>query len=600
MSDFLKQFEDNNYHSGDSADKSVPVQPEAVPPEVVQAVPQVAPPVAPVAESVQIAPAPAPEMPAPVPVAPEAVVPAVQQVQVPSPVPVPAAVPPVPDLAPVPAAVPLVEAPAIPLVGNTETAYPEDTFAQMEPFADGTDSFSSGATTTEMPQVPVTPTINYVPERIYSPAAYEDASEAPSEKVPENASVETFVDALPSATSNPKAAIARTEDVAKKDTNYTKKKVALYAMLAIAIIAFCTLAFGIFFFTQQVEVRDFTGSNISEARTWGIQNRITIEAREVYSLEHDADIVISQNRDANTRINRGSVLVLEVSRGPDMTEHIVLPDFATMTTAEVREWRQAVRALNANIVEEYNDDIEASGFIRYEFTDSAMTRGNYTRADGLLIYMSRGPQTFEANIAVPNFFDRALEEVQQWARENSIELIVEEAAHATVLEGHITEQSVAAGERVAQRSEFTITVSLGIAVTVPDFRELSSEEAAAYPGLEVMVQRRYSASIRFGALISQTPPAGVELVGEGQRVTVVYSLGRPYIDNLIGDSESTLAEYFYNFNAHGASISYSVSRVSSHEPRGSIVWMSRYGEHISMRETIHFHISRGDLPPPAE
>jgi len=562
VSDFLKQFESDNYHSDVSADKPAPSEQLEMQP--VSEVPDLAPEL-PVVEAV--APEPAPSVPVAPSFTPEST----------------PGYPPEPLMPPIAAQQPAQAMQAPEFVPMTPLTPPEPIPADHDQ--------------TQHPQVPP---VGYVPARIYTPAAYETPAEDMQEEVSVDAPEETSLAVAPAAPSNPKAAIARTEDVTKKDTGYDKKKIVLYATLAAAVIAFCALAFGIFFFTQQVEVRDFTGSNISEARTWGIQNRITIEAREVYSLEYDADIVISQNREANTRINRGSVLVLEVSRGPDMTEHIELPDFNTMTTPEVREWRQTVRALNANIIEEYNDDVEAGQFIRYEFTDSAMTRQTYTRADGLLIYMSRGAQTFEANITVPDFFDRALEEVQQWARENSIELTVEEASHATVMEGSVTEQSVAAGQRVAQRSEFSITVSLGISVIVPNFADMSSEEAGMYPGLEVIVQRRYSTSVRFGSLISQSVRAGEELIGEGQRVTVVYSLGRPYMDNLIGDSESTLAEYFYNFRAHGANINYSVVHVSSHEPRGTIIWMSSYGQHISMNATIHFNISLGDLRPPAE
>jgi len=385
----------------------------------------------------------------------------------------------------------------------------------------------------------------------------------------------------------------------RKDASYDKKKMVRYAAIAASVLAACLLIFGIFFLTQQVQMRDFVGANLSEARTWGIQNRITIDPTEVYNLEYDSGIVISQDREPDARIRRGSVLRLEVSKGPDMSEVLELPNFEEMTTPEVRQWREEMRALNANINEEFSDDIEAGKFIRYEFTDSTVTRDSYTRADGLLIYMSRGQQTFEANITVPNFFERPLEEVKEWAREQRVELVIEEAAHETVMAGQVAAQSVEPGERVAQRDEITLTVSLGIAVTVPNFNTISFEDAN-YPGLEVNVQRRYNTRIAFGRLISQSVPAGTELIGEGHAVTVVYSLGRPYIDNLIGESESMIAEYFYSFSAGGADITYRIIYVSSHEPRGTIVGMSRFAQFLSLNERIDIRVSRGDLSPPAQ
>ena len=403
---------------------------------------------------------------------------------------------------------------------------------------------------------------------------------------------------VPQTPSNPKQAIARTDHTVKKDSTYDKRKIIRYATIALSVITVCLLAFAIFFVSNQVVVRDFVGSNIAEARTWGISNRITIEPTEEYSLEYDAGIIMEQSRAPDTRISRGSVLRFTVSKGPNMTEHLELPDFSTMTTAEVREWRQVVRADNAAINEEYNDEIEAGRLIRYEFTSSSVTRENYTRNDGLLIYMSRGVQVFEANIAVPNFFDEPLATAQEWARENNVELIVEEGTHDTVESGNIIEQSAAADSRVARGDEVTVTVSQGMAVVVPNFSNISFEDAAEQRGLEVMVQKRYSATLAFGRLISQSIPAGTELVGEGHQITVVYSIGRPFIEDLRERCESELPEIFYGFTSRGANITYSVFYVDSYKPRGQIVRMSRFAQFLPLNAHIEIDISRGNRRPP--
>jgi len=385
----------------------------------------------------------------------------------------------------------------------------------------------------------------------------------------------------------------------KKDSSFERRKIARYTAIAGVVFAVCALALGLFYFMDQVTVRDFVGAPVTEARTWGIQNRITIEAREIYDLEHDVDIVISQERTADTRMNRGGVLRLTVSRGPDMTEIISLPNFEAMTTLQVREWREEVRAVNANINEEYNDEVPAGQFIRYEFTNPATTQDSYTRADGLLIFMSRGVQVFERNIPMPDLIDRPIAEAQEWAREQGVNLVITEDTDDDIAAGNISLQSVDSGEMVARNDDVEITVSKGASVTVPNFAEISFEDAA-YPGLEVTVQRHFHANIAFGRLISQSISPGTELVGEGHAITVVYSLGRPYIDNLIGESESRLAEYFYSFHQGGANITYSIRYVDSYEPRGSIVNMSRFAQFVGMNQHIRVDVSRGNLNPPAD
>ena len=119
-------------------------------------------------------------------------------------------------------------------------------------------------------------------------------------------------------------------------------------------------------------------------------------------------------------------------------------------------------------------------------------------------------------------------------------------------------------------------------------------------GLEVTVLRRFSTSVAFGRLISQSVPAGTELTGTGHEVTVTYSLGRPYLDNLTGQSESVLAEYFYNFTSQGADITYNIRYVNHYQPRGTIVGMSRYAQFMGLSANIRIDVSRGNRTAPAD
>jgi len=407
-------------------------------------------------------------------------------------------------------------------------------------------------------------------------------------------------DSLPDdrAEANTKQKIKGAAHEIKADDKHHKRKLVRYAIVAVSILAFCLLAFGIFFLANRVVVQDFVGISVTEARTWGISNRITIETTEEFTLEAESGIVMSQDRAPDSSMQRGGVLRLVVSQGPDPDERIELPDFNEMTTAEVRQWRQDVAALNANINEEYSDDVEQHHFIRAEFTDSTVTTQTYTRADGLLIYMSRGAETLEANIVVPNFMGQSKQEVEMWAEENSVDVVFAEAASDDIPEGHVVKQSIEPRERIARDADLIITLSLGRFVTVPNFHNLSQEEAGMVPGLELIIRQRFSTTVAFGRLISQSVSAGTEVQADTTQVTVTYSLGRPYLEDLRGQSESVLAEYFFSFTSQGANITYTVVYVDSHEPRGSIVAMSKYAQFLGLQDHITISVSRGNLTPP--
>jgi len=405
------------------------------------------------------------------------------------------------------------------------------------------------------------------------------------------------------ARSKSKQKIATTSHTVVRDDKHHKRKIVRYATIAGSVLALCLLAFGIFYLSNRVVVKDFVGNPVTEARTWGLSNRITIEAAEEFNLEYDDGMVISQDKEIDSSLQKGSVLRLTVSKGPDPDERIELPDFSTMTTSEVRTWRSDIKALNANVNEEYSDTVDKNHFIRLEFTGSDIDETNYTRADGLLIYMSKGKEVLQANITVPNFIEKSKQEVEDWAKEQGIELTVVELASDEITEGNIIAQSIEAGSRIAKDSDFVITVSLGKFVTVPNFNNLSVEEAGAIQGLSVDIRRRFSTTVAFGRVISQSESAGTELAADSIQVRVVYSLGRPYLDNLVGESENKLAEYFYNFTSQGADIKYRINYIDSSEPRGTIVKMSKYAQFLGLKDSIRIDVSKGNraVPvPPAE
>jgi len=244
--------------------------------------------------------------------------------------------------------------------------------------------------------------------------------------------------------------------------------------------------------------------------------------------------------------------------------------------------------------------VEKGRFIRQKFANSSVNASNYTRQDSLIVYMSRGVEVFEANITVPSFVNKSRDEAEYFAEENELEVIFTEKASDTVPMGFIVSQSVPKGTKIAKHSKISFVVSLGKAVTVPDFDTLTMDEAMTHPNLAVTVKTKYSGSLSYGRVISQSEPTGKELTGDMPPVTVVYSIGKPYIDNLIGTSEKELAAYFYDFKSKGADISYTVTYVDSYEPKGQIVDMSKYSEFVSMTESVRIKVSRGNLDPPTE
>ena len=398
--------------------------------------------------------------------------------------------------------------------------------------------------------------------------------------------------------SSPRAKIAPTDHQVVRDTKHGKRKMVRFLVTAFIILAIAGAGFFAYWMNSRVEVPDFVGSTIAEQRNWELTNRVTLEVTEEFSLEFDKDVIMAQDKPPGSHVRRGDVLRLTVSQGADPNERIVLPDFEQMTIIEVREWIEEYRLNNVNVNEEYNDVVPEGRFIRMEFPQTGVTAENYTRGDGLLLFMSRGIEVLPENIPVPNFVGRTKADVETWAREHDITVHVVEATSATVAVDSIISQNIEPRTMVARESDITITVSLGPSVIVPNFATMTMEEAENYPDLKVVVRKRFHGTLPFGELIYQSEEPGTELIGEGAEVVVYFSLGRPFIESLVGKSENVVPAIFYDFTSQGADISYYIIYVDSHLPRGEIVEMSKFNQWLYMEDYVNIWVSRGNLPPP--
>ena len=320
--------------------------------------------------------------------------------------------------------------------------------------------------------------------------------------------------------------------------------------------------------------------------------------------EAPANQVIAQEEAARSRVRKRSTLHLTVSQGPDPEEKLALPDFMEMTRDEAAEWIEKNQASNLTIVDEYHDEIEEKAPIRVEFTNKEVSQENYHRRDVGRVFYSKGEETFEKDIEVPDFRDKTRAEVETWGKAHELELEIKEQASDTVEEGKVIEQSVAPKEKIAKRDAFQVTISLGKGVTVPDFSTILPDDAqAAVEGVTVRMRMQFTQSLPYGQLISQSETAGTVLTSkDDQGIEVVYSAGQPYIKDyrrselLEGDLQKL---FFDEFRSKGANISYQVRYVNSAEPYGTIVGMSKFNQFLPLEDTITFDISLGNQTAPA-
>lgn len=391
------------------------------------------------------------------------------------------------------------------------------------------------------------------------------------------------------------------EEELEIDLDYRKKKKRFIWLIISGAVLACLLIFFIYYLMVHVKVEDFVDEPVADARAWAKENKVEVELEQEYSMEYDVNRIISQSVSAGDKIRKGKTLQLVASLGPDPDEIIPLVDFSEMDQVEAGLWIDENKAENLQMVTEYHDDIEAGKFIKMTIKDSGIDEAEYKRKDSAAVYYSKGEEVFEKNITVPDFVGAPKEDVEKWVATNEIEMTYKEADSDKIEAGSIISQSEEAEEKIAKRDEMEVVVSVGKATIVPNFWGLTAEEAATnYPDLEVTVKEVYHADVSYGGLISQSVEAETKLTEkDDNRVTVTYSLGKPYLRDFRGQLEGDLPRLFYEeYQSKGANVKYIVKFVDSREVKGTVVKMGKFNEFISMTYTVEISISNNVSAPP--
>jgi beta-lactam-binding protein with PASTA domain len=164
----------------------------------------------------------------------------------------------------------------------------------------------------------------------------------------------------------------------------------------------------------------------------------------------------------------------------------------------------------------------------------------------------------------------------------------------------VINQSVSPKTMVAKKSSITISVSLGQVVVVPDFSKISKEEAQSVSLNNAIVKYvemyQPSTGAKYGSYIWQDVKAGTNVNQSSTTklvITVYYSLGQPYLNDLTGQKESVIPDIIYNFNKDTANFTYTINYVNNSADKGNIVSMNPTNQYVNPGQHIVFEVSTG-------
>lgn len=342
------------------------------------------------------------------------------------------------------------------------------------------------------------------------------------------------------------------------------------------------------------ELPDFTDWTIADVQLWARDNSMLLQTEQAYSDEFAADKIISQDKEAGTRIKRGDFVRVTVSQGPDLSVLLPLPDIMTMTVQEIEKWAADNFMTKVRITTEYNETVPTGHVIRYEINDNTIV-DQVRRDTPIYIIASKGSESEVATIEVPDFKIKSLAEAYDFATQNGITLTVREEFDDYVPAGTVISQSVKEKEKVSRGSEIILVISKGKMVTVPDFSGYSKERATAVAtglGIPLTVVERYSGSA-VNKFLSQSIAAGT-IYETGDYLELNYSLGNKIVvASFVGQTQDAIEAWALELNEKGASIKISVTTTNSSQPKGTILHQDKANSSIGIKNTIRITVSAG-------
>ena len=339
------------------------------------------------------------------------------------------------------------------------------------------------------------------------------------------------------------------ERVAKKQVNLDPKIIGIGVLVVVilAVVAF------IFLSPKKIEMPDFVNKPKSDVNDWIKQEEIDpsrMVMNEEYSLTVEDGNIISQSVDAGTKITADEKHTFVESLGADPDEIIGLADIANMNKDEITAWIDENKLAKTKINLTYSETVEEGLVISYDLKN--IEPEQFKRGTSLTINISKG-EAPAGVITLEDFVKKPVAIVEDFAKNKKIELKIIETYSDEHPEGTVISQSIESGKTMKEKETLTVTVSLGKAVTVVNFKNFDKSDVDSWiadnPTANVKLEEMYSNES--GYVLSQSIASG-KMIDKEDKLVIKVNLGRPRLEkDFIGSELRELIDWTNTIRSKG-------------------------------------------------
>lgn len=378
----------------------------------------------------------------------------------------------------------------------------------------------------------------------------------------------------------------------------TKDKKPFNVKLIVIILAIVLAIVGLILFfvlRPTIEVKDFVGSNASEAKAWIKQNDIETQGiifKEEYSFDYDEDYIISQSIEAGKKVRKNVKMDFIVSKGADPDELVSVPDIESMYKDEIQAWIKENKLTKTKVMSVYNDEVEDGAVVSYEF--KGVDADSFTRSSILNITVSKGPQP-AGTVTVEDFVKQDYSVVEAWGKKNKVEIYKSERYDDKIAKDLVISQSIEAKKTIKEGETLTVVVSKGKAVYAKSFAGMSYEDASKWASknsVTMYAKYQYSNDIK-DMVIAQSVEEGSIIADD---ITLTVSLGNPVLPKDVNSmTNDDLKQWINEVNQKGADISTGSKDWNNSDdvPTGYLISLGGYTSEVECGATLNRVISLG-------
>lgn len=301
--------------------------------------------------------------------------------------------------------------------------------------------------------------------------------------------------------------------------------------LAAALALVLVLGLGLFFFMSstdsdsQVAVADVAGQTVAAAQTRLQDDGFLVSVQTKPDAQVAEGLVINTNPAAGIFVDKGKVVTLNVSSGP---EQVAVPDLSGKTLDQATALLTAAGfVVNPNVAEKASTEELLDKVVAQDPSANA----NLAKGSTITLTLGSGPEQVRIPDVKGQTLDQAIGNIEGAGFKTSVTQVDSAAAEGTVLS-----TAPAGGEKAASGSVVTITVSKGNQIPAPSLdgqtvsRAVDTLRAAGWTGNIANIVQRPIQTLDPGAvgkISGQQPAAGAPLSKTAVVTVEVGVLGIP-------------------------------------------------------------------------